>query len=95
MNKSEIETLIYETFDDLMSQSENLTLEKSPSCELIGEGSALDSLGIVNFLVALEQKLSAKASQNIVIADQELVMGADKPLRTVDSLVSYLAKKLS
>ena len=77
-----------------MEQSENLVLEKSPTCALTGDGSVLDSLGLVNFLVALEQKLQSEVSPDITVANQDLVMGASQPLRTVDSLTSYLTEKL-
>lgn len=94
MNKQEFENLIYETFDQLMEQSENLVLEKTPDCALTGDGSELDSLGLVNFLVALEQRLQSEISPDVTIANRDLVMGADQPLKDVDSLASYLAEKL-
>jgi acyl carrier protein len=94
MEASKIEAIIYEVFDQLMDQSENLTLEKSPTCPLTGDGSALDSLGLVNFLVALEQKLQAETSSDLNIANQDLIIGKDQPLRTVETLVAHLAAKL-
>ena len=94
MEASRIEAIIYDVFDQLMEQSENLKLDKSPACPLTGEGSALDSLGLVNFLVALEQKLQAETSEDLNIANQELIIGENQPLRTVATLVAHLAAKL-
>lgn len=94
MEASKIEAVIYEVFDQLMAQSENLKLEKRPSFPLIGDGSPLDSLGLVNFLVALEQKLQAETSSDLNIANQDLIIGEDQPLRTVETLVAHLAAKM-
>lgn len=94
MKAQRIQEIIFETFDQLMAQNENLTLDKSADCPLTGEGSALDSLGLVNFLVALEQNIKREHSTDVTIADQELIIGESQPLRTVSSLTAFLEKKL-
>ena len=60
MKQPEIETIIYQVFDNLMEQSTELELEKQQSTPLVGDCSVLDSLGLVNFLVALEQLVEIK-----------------------------------
>ena len=95
MNQPEIETIIYQVFDNLMEQSTELELEKQQRTPLVGDGSALDSLGLVNFLVALEQKLQDIVGSSFQIADQDLLIGEEQPLRSVETLSAYLAKKLS
>jgi len=95
MKQPEIETIIYQVFDNLMEQSTELELEKQQSTPLVGDGSALDSLGLVNFLVALEQKLQDIVGSSFQIADQDLLIGEEQPLRSVETLSAYLAKKLS
>ena len=95
MKQPEIETIIYQVFDNLMEQSTELELEKKKSTPLVGDGSVLDSLGLVNFLVALEQKLQDIVGSSFQIADQDLLIGEEQPLRSVETLSAYLAKKLS
>ena len=95
MKQPEIETIIYQVFDNLMEQSTELELEKQKSTPLVGDGSVLDSLGLVNFLVALEQKLQDIVGSSFQIADQDLLIGEEQPLRSVETLSAYLAKKLS
>ena len=95
MKQPEIETIIYQVFDNLMEQSTELELEKQQSTPLVGDGSALDSLGLVNFLVALEQKLQDIVGSSFQIADQDLLIGEEQPLRSVETLSTFLAKKLS
>ena len=95
MKQPEIEAIIYQVFDNLMEQSTELELEKQQSTPLVGDGSALDSLGLVNFLVALEQKLQDIVGSSFQIADQDLLIGEEQPLRSVETLSAYLAKKLS
>jgi len=95
MKQPEIETIIYQVFDNLMEQSSELELEKQQGTPLVGDGSVLDSLGLVNFLVALEQKLQDIVGSSFQIADQDLLIGEEQPLRSVETLSAYLAKKLS
>ena len=95
MKQPEIEAIIYQVFDNLMEQSTELELEKQQSTPLVGDGSVLDSLGLVNFLVALEQKLQDIVGSSFQIADQDLLIGEEQPLRSVETLSAYLAKKLS
>ena len=95
MKQPEIEAIIYQVFDNLMEQSSELELEKQKSTPLVGDGSVLDSLGLVNFLVALEQKLQDIVGSSFQIADQDLLIGEEQPLRSVETLSAYLAKKLS
>ena len=95
MKQPEIETIIYQVFDNLMEQSSELKLEKQQGTPLVGDGSVLDSLGLVNFLVALEQKLQDIVGSSFQIADQDLLIGEEQPLRSVETLSAYLAKKLS
>lgn len=95
MDKKQIIDIIFNTFDQLMAQSDNLVIEKSIDSQLSAEGSALDSLGLVNFLLALENNLNAKLDTPISVMNQDLIISEDQPLRTVDTLSSYIANKLS
>ena len=41
-------------------------LELSPHCILYGEGSILDSMGLVNLIVAVEQQLQDELTRRII-----------------------------
>ena len=94
MTRDDIIEMIFTVFDQLMEQSDDLSLEKSVNSPLAGEGSALDSLGLVNFIVALEQKLHQELDTSVTIADPELIVGEAQPLKSVGALADFLTAKL-
>jgi acyl carrier protein len=65
-------------------------LEKSTDTALFGSASALDSLGLVNFVVAAEQKIEAAFELPIVLADDRALGREPSPFRTIGSLAEYV-----
>ncbi len=69
-------------------------LAKRADEPLAGVGSKLDSMGIVNLIVAVEEEVIRQCSVQISLAD---VRGneANDPLETVGSLIHYLQRALA
>jgi acyl carrier protein len=67
---------------------------KSPDEPLAGVGSKLDSMGIVNLIVAVEEEVVRQCGAQISLADLR-GKGASDPLETVGSLVRYLEGALA
>ena len=57
---------------------------------LLAAGSVLDSLGLVNFVVAVEDEIAEEFGVTINLADERMRSQANSPLRNVQSLVGYL-----
>jgi acyl carrier protein len=87
---------IYGTVDQLNRQlPDGSQLEKAGNTVLTGEGGHLDSLGLINFIVALEQKLRDDFDAEIVLTSEEVLSGPDGHLKTIDSLTDYLLTQLA
>jgi len=95
MKKEELVHIIFAVFDNMMEQNDNLKIEKSLDCTLIGEKSNLDSLGLVNFLMMTEQMVSEKLGKEMSIADYELISQQNSPLQNVGLFVDFLHDKIS
>ena len=65
-------------------------LARSLDAALMGEGAVLDSLGMVNLIVAIEEELEDALGVPVSIADEPAQAKADGRFRTVGSLVDYL-----
>jgi len=70
------------------------TLEPAPETVLFGKGSRLDSLGLVNLIVAVEGALADELDVEITLADEKAMSQASSPFRTVDTLVDYIVTRL-
>lgn len=60
---------------------------------LYGHDGGLDSLGLVSFIIALEQALQDELGLSITLADEKAMSQKNSPFRTVETLTDYIARK--
>ena len=83
--------LIFDTIDKFNNEySDEIQLEKSSNTALLGQGSKLDSLGLINLIVAVEQNVEDKFDITITLADERAMSQEISPFRTVGSLADYI-----
>lgn len=89
--KEKIIELIYQTIDELNEQDEQeQKLEKSLNTVLLGKGSKLDSLGLVNLIVSVEQNIIDTLGYNITLADERALTQEISPFSSIESLANYI-----
>jgi hypothetical protein len=67
-------------------------LQKSSETVLLGKESKLDSLGLINFIVATEEKIEEKFDgATIMLADSLTLPEENSPLTTIGRLVNHLS----
>jgi acyl carrier protein len=69
-------------------------LEKSPETVLFGKDGKLDSLGLVNLIVATEQRIEEAFGVAVTLADERAMSQQHSPFRTIGSLADYAATLL-
>ena len=62
--------------------------------KLIGPGGALDSLGLVGLLVAIEERIQDECGVALTLADDRAFARERTPFRTLRTLVDYTAERL-
>jgi len=65
-----------------------------PDTSLFGQGSPLDSLGLVSLLAIVEERIQTSQKRGVVLASEEVFSRARSPFRTVGSLADYVAELL-
>ena len=96
MERSEIQTIIFRAIDQvnevLLTEQ---TLAKESGTILMGLGATLDSMGFVNFIVALEEALVESTGRNLNLVEQLNVVGEGmrKPA-TVGELSEFICQLL-
>ena len=84
-------SIIYKTIDETNEfLAPEKQLEKSPDIILFGQSGHLDSMGLVNFIITLEEMLKEEFSINIVLADERAMSQKNSPFRTVSSFADYI-----
>jgi hypothetical protein len=78
---------------NLTLRKEDSPLTPDPALVLVGEGGRLDSLGLVNFVVALERRLAEHTGRNVSVIDL-LTTGDGIPFDTLGSLRDLLVRRM-
>ena len=86
--------------DNRAARIRRLIMETLPGAtgdnpSIFGQGSALDSLGLVNFLSDLEYRLSEDYGREIVLASERAMSRSRSPFRDVEALTGYVEELLS
>ena len=91
MNFEDVLKVILDSVSELNLQlDDSHQLELSPETQLFGRGSKLDSLGLVNLIVLVEEKTADTFGKSVTIADEKAMSQKNSPFRTVQTLAEYL-----
>ena len=86
-----IEKTIFNSIEEINHKFQNSQyLKKSSETVLYGKDGSLDSLGLVNLLVIIEQNIEDDFDVSINIADERAMSQKHSPFRTVETLADYI-----
>lgn len=81
---------VYVAVDEANEEREDLPpLAKSPDTPIQEAESGLDSLGLINFVVAVEEEVRKEFGTAIVLGDDRVLTMDPSPLRSVGSVAEY------
>lgn len=88
--------LIYEALNEIYEDSGKDSVKKSAETELLGPSSCLDSLKLVNLIVAVEQRVEEEFGLAIsAIANEKAMSQKSSPLRNVGTLADFITSILA
>ena len=86
---------IYVAIDEVNEQlPEDQNLEKSLETVLLGSSGKLESVNLVNLLVAIEENIEEAFDIPISITDERAVSEKNSPFRTVETLCNFMLNLL-
>lgn len=86
-----ITEIIFEAVETINSQLPGeQQIEKSTDTVLFGKNGGLDSIALVNLIVAIEEKIEEQLGILITLADERAMSLKKSPFRTIDSLADYI-----
>jgi D-alanine--poly(phosphoribitol) ligase subunit 2 len=89
---NEIKELIIQSLKE--NFSENYGEKLSDNTPIFGGKSKLDSLGLVTFLITLEQKIEDNLGKKITIADEKAISMKNSPFRNISTLKNFIFEKI-
>ena len=93
--KNKVIKTILETineYNDGLSKNDQISSNLDSS--IYGGSSNLDSMGLVSFIVGLEQSIEDKFDQSISLADEKAMSQKSSPYKNINSLADYILKLL-
>jgi acyl carrier protein len=95
MQADEIFRAVYEAIDQINRENpDRRPLDKGPDTPLYGSASDLDSLGLINLVVSVEQNVEKKSAIPVSLVDDRALSQEQSPFLTVQTLVDYIEKLL-
>lgn len=83
--------VLYEAIDEInLDLEEGEKVEKGIDTVIYADGSSLDSLGLVNLITIIEQKIEEETGEYITIADERALSMESSPFQTVKTLKDYI-----
>ncbi len=93
--KEKIVKLVFEAIREVNDQLPiEKRLELSEGTIIFGREGKLDSLGVVNLIVAVEQAVEDNLGISFVLADDRAMSQKRSPFQTVGTLVEYINQLL-
>lgn len=90
-----LEDIVYPVVDDMRESIEHPELlEKSPDTRLIGQDAAFDSVALVSFIVAVENRIEDELDVSLTIADEKAMSRKSSPFLTLGTLAGYIKELL-
>ena len=91
----DIIALIQRAIDEFNKQSSpDRRLAVDSETPLFGREGKLDSLGLVNLILLVEERISRELSISITLVEEPAISRRHNPFRTVASLAEYIAERL-
>ena len=91
INKTDIITMIINEASSIIDlENDEINFDTT----IYGNDSRLDSLGLVNLIVAVEQNIEDDFDVNITIADERAMSQKRSPFRTIGILADYIDRLL-
>ncbi len=96
IDKEKIIKVMFSAIDEINEiRPPDQQLEKSTKTVLFGERGGLDSIGLVSFIVSVEQKVQEAFAKSITLADERALSQRNSPFRTVGALADYITNLLA
>lgn len=80
---------------NLRQKEEKFKILKSLDTVVYGEDSILDSLGIIHFIVSIEENIKEIFNKDITLADEKILNQNESPFQSVQTLNEYISSLIN
>lgn len=89
--KEKIKKIVFDVIDSINeSNPESIPIPNSINTVLFGKDGYLDSLGLVNLIVGIEEKIEESFDQTVTLADENSLSLEASPFRSIETIIDYI-----
>lgn len=93
IDREAISKIVFDALVEFREQSDgNPLIANDISETLFGKGGSLDSLGLVNLITMIEERMDDEHSVVLTLADDKAMSREKSPFRSVGNLIDYLCE---
>ena len=95
-DKDQVARIVLKAIDELNATlPDDQQVAKALTTRLLGCAGQVDSLGLVNLIVSVEQKVQEAFDVIVVLADEKAMSQAGSPFRSVETLVELTLDRVN
>jgi len=96
ISKEQVTALVYRAVDEINGElTPEQQLTKNPATVLFGTEATIDSMGLVSFIVAVEEQLSEELGLSMTLADDKAMSMERSPFKTLATLIQYVQNRIA
>lgn len=96
VEKDRVEALVLESLGETRGQlGISGPVQPTGDTMLFGLGGELDSLGLINLVTSLEERISDELGVQVALTDERALSQEHSPFRTVTALADYISQLLN
>ena len=89
--RNQLETCVLQAVQELNEQlPPEQQIENSPQAKLFGREAPLDSIGLVNLIVTVEEQLADELELDLTLANEKAMSRRTSPFQSVESLIEFI-----
>jgi D-alanine--poly(phosphoribitol) ligase subunit 2 len=91
INRDQVTECVLSAIENLNDQlPEEQHVEKSATAKLFGQDAPLDSLGLVNLIVAVEEQIADDLDLELTLANEKAMSRRTSPFQSADKLIDFI-----
>lgn len=95
VSKEKVTHAIFRAVDELNQQlPRERRVAKSVHTVLLDGAGSVDSLGLINLIVATEQKIAEEFGEEIILTEDAVIAEHTSPFRSIGDLIDYVTMLL-
>lgn len=88
--------IVYAAIEEMNEQlEEDQRIQKAPDSTLFGDSDGIDSLSLVNLVVAIEREIFDRTGNSVILVDEDALAEDAHPFRSIETLAAHVQRLMS